>query len=102
MKAIYQSKQKYLQLSKGEVNRYVPVMGQAIVNHKYVETGKQVGYVVAEQTAEQRLEFYLFSEGANHNQITLTDSTEIKNMRAYIERRHDKDDPLIKEISFEE
>ena len=95
MKAIYQSKTAYLQLSKGDVNRCSPVMGQTIVKGKYIETGKKVGTVVADGV---KLDFYVFKEGADHNQLTLTDPTEIKNMRAYIERRHDT---YITEVLFE-
>ncbi len=95
MKAIFQSKQSYLHLSKGTVNSYKPVTGQAIVANRYVETGKKVGDVVTDPT----LEAYTFMYGADHNQITLTDPTEIENMRAYINRRHDN---LITEVFFEE
>ena len=97
MKAIYQSKQAFLHLSKGEVNRCMPVMGQAFVEGNYVETGKQAGNMITGMS----MEFYCFRYGEDHNQITLTDPTEIENMRVYIKRRNDVE-PLIREISFEE
>lgn len=97
MRAVYQSTQAYLQLSKGDVNRNIPVMGQTVIKGKYYETGKIVGYTVP----DQELDFYLFNEGEKHNQLTLTDPTEIQNMRDYIKRRGSTY-TLIRELLFEE
>lgn len=99
MKAVYECKQSYLSLGYGDVNRYVPVMGVSYNDAKveYNSDPHIVGYTVQENVP-QRLEFYLFCEGENHNQITITDPKEIYNMREYIQRRHDD---LITEVSFE-
>ena len=90
MKAVYQSNQAYLQISYGDVNRRI---------WEYSEDKKHiVGFKVAEELSHQRTEFYIFSEGKNHNRLTLTDPTEIRNMREYIKWGHDS---LIMEVSFE-
>ena len=89
MKAVYQSTQAYLQIDYGEVNRRIL---------EYSEDKKHiVGIKVSEQLSNQRTEFYIFGEGKNHNRLTLTDPTEIRNMREYIKWRHDS---LITEVSF--
>ena len=90
MKAVYQSNQAYLQISCGDVNRRI---------FEYIEDTKCIiGIRVADELSHQKTEFYIFSEGKNHNRLTLTDSTEIRNMREYIKWRGDS---LITEVFFE-
>ena len=100
MKAVYESNQSFYQLSYGEVNRYTPVMGVSFddAKRKYKDNYHQVGYAIKEPSQKNRLEFYQFCKGENHNQLILTDPREIRNMRDYIERRHDN---FITEVSFE-
>lgn len=97
MRAIYKSAKAYLQLSKGDVLRSIPVMGQTYEKGKYLDTGKTAGVMVRD-TENNRLEVYQFCESVDHNRLTLTDPEEINGMRAYIERRHDD---LITEELFE-
>ena len=92
MKAVYQSEKPYFQLSKGDVNNRVMVYSEG-------KDPSFVGVGVHHTMFHERLEFYSFSEGNEHNQLTLTDPTEIQNMREYIKWRKDN---LITEVSFDE
>lgn len=102
MRAVYQSSQAYLHLSYGEVNRRVSVLGCSYdeVNKRYRNDPHYVGDLILGDDALSQLskQSYIFCGGKEHNQITLTDPTEIRNMRAYIKRRADN---LISEVLFE-
>ena len=102
MRAVYQSSQAYLHLSYGEVNRRVSVLGCSYdeVNKRYRNDPHYVGDLILGDDALSQIskQSYIFCGGKEYNQITLTDPTEIRNMRAYIKRRADN---LISEVLFE-
>lgn len=86
MRAVYQSTQAYLSLSYYDVNNYSPAMSDGYYDKKGLYHNPHVvGSYVKIPTTEIKL--YSFREGEKHNQLTLTDPTEIRNMRAYIKRR---------------
>ena len=94
MKAIFEAKKPYHFLMKGEVNNKVSVMGQAYIKGVYFPTGEPAGTKITTLS----LDSYIFQEGEEHNQLTLTDPVEIENMRKYIK---DRKDDFITEILFE-
>ena len=65
MRAIFQSNKPNMRVNYKEVNIYAPVVDGVAIELN-------------------RLQEYVFSEGKDHNQLTLTDPTEIENMRIYI------------------
>lgn len=101
MRAIYQSTQAYLSLSYHEVNNFSPAMSDG----HYDKQGRYIApHIIGscvEFPVDKNYKFYYFMEGEKHNQLTLTDPTEIRNMRAYIKRRGDMQDLQITEIIFE-
>ncbi len=79
----------YRQVGYWDVNMVTPVYGRSYSDVLEVYyTPHFVGTtVVLPNTETARGKVYLFSEGKNHNQLTLTDAKEIYNMRKWIQRR---------------
>lgn len=89
MRAVYESTQPYLQVGYWDVNATVPAYSEAkITKNGVIVAPEEVGTIVNLPESElERNRSYLFSEGENHNQLTLTDPREILNMREFIKGR---------------
>lgn len=77
----------YRQVGYWDVNATVPIYGtsygEELVEHKRTHiSGIKVNLP---DTVTERARLYLFSEGKNHNQLTLTDPKEIYNMRKWLQ-----------------
>lgn len=77
----------YKQVGYWDVNATVPIYGtsydEELVEHKRTHIcGSKVNLP---DTVTDRARLYLFSEGKNHNQLTLTDPKEIYNMRKWLQ-----------------
>ena len=101
MRAVYQSTQAYLSLSYYDVNNYTPIMSDGYFDKQGIYHNPYVLGSCVEVAVGHNIKSYTFTEGENHNQLTLTDPTEIRNMRAYIKRRGGGENKLIEEILFE-
>lgn len=79
----------YWQLGYWEVNGVTPVYGKSIDEELAVYRATHIvgNEIKLPELEEERAKFYLFSEGKNHNQLTLTDAKEIYNMRKWIQCR---------------
>lgn len=77
----------YRQVGYWDVNAVVPIYGtsydeELVENKRTHIIGTKVNLP---DTETERLRLYLFSEGENHNQLTLTDPKEIYNMRKWLQ-----------------
>ena len=77
----------YRQVGYWDVNATMPIYGtsydEELVEHKRTHiSGIKVNLP---DTVTERARLYLFSEGKNHNQLTLTDPKEIYNMRKWLQ-----------------
>ncbi len=93
----------YRQVGYWDVNGVSPVRGaskdEELEIYKATHT---VGVtVMLPDTVTDRARVYLFSEGKDHNQLTLTDAREIYNMRKWIQSRGDRNNDFI-ELSCDE
>lgn len=91
MRAIFQCMAgAYMQVGYWDVNGVTPVKGASNEEDLAVYRAPHiVGFYIALPKLEQeRNKFYLFSEGKNHNQLTLTDAKEIYSMRKWIQSRN--------------
>lgn len=109
MRAVYESTQPYLQVGYWDVNATVPAYSEAkITKNGVIVAPEEVGTIVNLPESElERNRSYLFSEGENHNQLTLTDPREILNMREFIKGReitelYCEGNPLEELIAMEE
>lgn len=95
MSVVFQSKDPYLQVAKGDVLRSVAVTGFRYNErtHEYENTAIIAGYYVKESSLVDRCSLYLFREGSGCNRLTLEDPVEIEKMREYIKKR--KDDLIV-------
>lgn len=99
MKAVYQSEKKYFQIAKESVLTRETAYSEP--GEFYSEDGTKVTVkraIVGEKaTLSAHTTSFVFREGKNHNQLTLTDPAEITAMRSFIKTR-----PYITEVSFED
>lgn len=94
----------YRQVGYWDVNGVSPVRGRSYSDEELeiYKTPHYVGDMVTlPNTETARGKFYLFSEGKNHNQLTLTDAKEIYNMRKWIQRRGSNNTDFV-ELSCDE
>ena len=98
MRAVYESDKPYTQIGYWDVNATVPAYSEAKITKNGIIMDPQIvgSKVNLPDSIMERARVYLFSEGLDHNQLTLTDPREILNMRAFI-RSKDQ----IKEIYCE-
>lgn len=80
----------YMQVGYWDVNGVTPVYGTS--NDEELAVHRSTHIVGSEiklpELEQERMKFYLFSEGKNHNQLTLTDAKEIYSMRKWIQSRN--------------
>lgn len=89
MRAVYESTQPYLQVGYWDVNATVPAYSEAKITKNGIIMDPQIvgSKVNLPDSIMERARVYLFSEGLDHNQLTLTDPREILNMRSFISGR---------------
>lgn len=96
MRAVFESEIKYMNVLRSAFVGLVDSYGD-VYNHRTGEVKKNVVMGVS-GTFVYPMEdkSYIFMEGENHNQLTLTDPVEIAGMRKFLVGT------CIKEISYEE
>lgn len=77
----------YRQVGYWDVNATMPIYGTSYDEElvEYKRTHISGIKVNLPDTVTERARLYLFSEGKNHNQLTLTDPKEIYNMRKWLQ-----------------
>ena len=96
MKAVFESDVKFM---NGQKSAFVGLADEygIVYNHKTGETKNDVVMGVSgKYVPPTEDKSYCFSEGENHNLLTLTDPVEIAGMRKFLKGT------CIKEISYEE
>lgn len=91
MRAIFQCMAgAYWQLGYWDVNGVAPVYGKSNEEELAVHRSTHIvgNEIKLPELEQERMKFYLFSEGKNHNQLTLTDAKEIYSMRKWIQSRN--------------
>ena len=85
----FECKNAYHQIAKDCINNVKPMTGYAYseVTREY-HSPHVVGTYI-ESDYYSGINMYCFSEGEKHNRLTLTEDSEIENMRAYIKSRAD-------------
>jgi len=94
----------YRQVGYWDVNAVTPVYGRSYSGEELAvhRASRIVGYTVDYPLTEPEMgKIYLFNEGKNHNQLTLTDAKEIYNMRKWIQRRGSTNTNFV-EVSCDE
>lgn len=109
MRAVYESDKPYTQIGYWDTNSTVPVHSEAKLTKNGIIMDPQIvgSKVNLPDSITEQARFYIFSEGENHNQLTLTDPREILNMRDFIKGReitelYCEGDPLEELIAMEE
>lgn len=96
MKAIFESEIKYMNVLRSMFVGLVDEYG-SVYNHKTGEVKKDVVMGVdGTFVYPSQDKGYIFMEGENHNQLTLTDPVEIAGMRKFLKGT------CIKEVFYEE
>lgn len=96
MKAIFESEIKYMNVLRSAFVGLEDIYGD-VYDHKTGTTTKNVVMGVAGTFVyPSQDKGYIFMEGENHNQLTLTDPVEIAGMRKFLKGT------CIKEIYYEE
>lgn len=94
----------YRQVGYWDVNAVTPVFGKSYSGEELAvhRASHIVGYTVNYPLTEPEMgRIYLFSEGKDHNQLTLTDAKEIYNMRKWIQSRGSNNTDFV-ELSCDE
>ncbi len=101
MKAVFQSDKSCFQIAKSSFVGVIDVFSEE--QTLYSESGQKVTYKLEKVGKRSTIPpkddiSYIFQEGKNHNQLTLTDPEEIAGMREFIKKGVD----YIHEVSSEE
>jgi hypothetical protein len=91
MRAVFRAPNPYHQLGFDEVNNREPVLSEGY--YKSADGGKKIfvqGHIVGVSVRHSLdPQMYIFSEGEDHNELTLTEPIEILNMRDWLKARKD-------------